>query len=194
MVSFCAQERAQSYDESPVAGGAPSDALWPAARPPCGVGCSPSCADSPAVGLSSAPVRLCYTNQARRCVYLRRAWRRLQSRDLSRFLSGGGQGLHWHIGAGETDIPAIRFMADGDGFGSAFYWTDQRTAIRPILDRTRNPLSSVRPVAQLFVREAVIAVRAVEARIAGRLACLDAAKNRWKALSVESAHPATPAS
>jgi hypothetical protein len=36
------------------------------------------------------------------------------------FLSGGGQRLHWHIRAGETDIPAIRFTADGDGFRSPF--------------------------------------------------------------------------
>src|SRR5689334_5728841 len=36
-----------------------------------------------------------------------------------RLLTRGRQGLYWHIGAGEADIPAIGFSRYGDGLGRA---------------------------------------------------------------------------
>ena len=58
----------------------------------------------------------------------------------------GRQRLYRHIGARETDIPAVRFSEIVTVLGVPAIRRDQRTAMRPILERTRIPLSRVAPL------------------------------------------------
>ena len=66
----------------------------------------------------------------------------------------------------------------GDGLGHPLQRRDQWTLIRPILDRTRKPLSSVAPLPNSLKVNEWIAVAPLETRKARLLAPLDATEER----------------
>src|SRR5260221_1453684 len=61
-------------------------------------------------------------------------------------LPSGRQGAHRYVGTRNGDIPAVSFTRDGDGLGVPSSGRDQWTPIRPIFDRTREPLSNRAPL------------------------------------------------
>jgi len=60
--------------------------------------------------------------------------------------SGEWQRLHGDIGARDDRVPPIGFPRDRDGLGRSLQRRDQRTATRPILERTKKPLSTRAPL------------------------------------------------
>ena len=149
--------RAPSYGESPAAAAAPSDAPWQATSTALRLTVAALLAAATRdVARSSAPVRPCDTSRDEK---MRVPSERVANASIPRSMPVScpvaGKRLYWHIRAGEADVPAVRLSADRDRLGRAFQRaTDQRTAMRPILERTRKPLSSVGAVAKLLVGEA----------------------------------------
>ena len=93
-------------------------------------------------------------------------------------LPGGGEGLYWHISARETDIPAIRFFADGNRLGRAFQRARPAHGNAPDLGENEETIVQRRPVAKLLVGERMPAVAPLIAGKSRLLARLHPEKER----------------
>jgi hypothetical protein len=91
-----------------------------------------------------------------------------------------GQGLYWHLGTRETDIPAIRFFGDRDGFGCAFQGA-RPTHGKMSTFGEQQPISyQTGTIPPLRIGERPVAVPSLEAWIPGLLACLDPTKEGFE--------------
>ena len=104
----------------------------------------------------------------------------LQADVDARLLTGGREGLHGHICAGEAAVPAVRFMGDGDRFDRTLQRTTPLDSDPADLDEDQKPILERGPVAELLVGETIVAVGSLKAWIPGLLALLDAAKEGLK--------------
>ena len=93
-------------------------------------------------------------------------------------LSGGGKACIGHVGAGEADIPAVRFPADRDRLGRAFQGAAPAHGDAPNLGEDQKAVVQGRPVAELLIGEGVLAGARLIAREARLLSRLHAAKER----------------
>src|SRR5262245_40322867 len=88
--------------------------------------------------------------------------------------------MYRHIGAGEAGVPAVRFPADGDRLGRAFYRAVEVDTDAPNLGETEETAVQGGPVAIPGIGQTVVALTPVETRIAGRLPIPHALKERLK--------------
>ena len=134
---------------------------------------APSCAAIPAAARFSAPVRLCDTNRARRCVCHRRGWRMPRCPGLCpshvRSQASGCTGTSAQ--EKQTYQPSAS-SADRDRLGCSFQWATPTDGNTPDLGEDQKAIVQRRPVAELLVGERVVAVApliAWEARLLSRL-------------------------
>ena len=100
----------------------------------------------------------------------------------TRLMTGEGQRLDGHLGAGNAGIPPVRFSDNGHRLGRTLQWPMQAEGNAPNLGKAED-LALQRGAAmltQLGIGKAVVAVLALKARVAGLFPRLDAAKEGLK--------------
>ena len=107
---------------------------------------------------------------------VRRDEQHLQAHINARLPSGEGQWLERSCGARERNIPAIRFFGEGDRLAGAGNRATPPHGNTPHLGQHQRPLLEAGAGALFLVREGVLAVRAVEAGKARRLATRQSAE------------------
>ncbi len=137
--------RARSCGESPAAGAAPSDAPWRATSPPYAAVAPLLAARDTALRRFQRPLGLAIPAGMEDRVPSESVAKPQCPRSMPGFLSRGGKRLYRHSAQEKQHtshpLPAIVTVLGVPSIGR-----DQRTAIRPILERTRKPLSSVAPL------------------------------------------------
>jgi hypothetical protein len=86
------------------------------------------------------------------------------------FPAGRRQRLYRHLGAGEAGVPAIRLAADRDGLGRPLQGAGPAHTDTPDLGEDQDAVLQLCAIAELLVGEAVVAVFALESRVARLLA------------------------
>src|SRR5262249_25015867 len=107
---------------------------------------------------------------------------RLYAKVYAGFLSGWGQGMCRHIGAGDAGVPAIGFPRNCDGLGRPRNRAMKANADPANLGEAEDTPIQYGPTAILRIGETVVAALALQARIAGRFAILDATEERLERL------------
>ncbi len=175
---------ARFCDGSPVAGGAPSDAPWRSSATALRRRLLPFLRrETRRCAVLQCAVRLGDTNQERRCAsHPSSVAKASMPKVYPSFLTRGWQRLHRNVVAGETDIPAIRFPRDRDRLRGALHRPTPWYCNAPDLgeDQKANIQSGATVVPDLWGGEAVVAISAMEAGIAGCGAVAEALKVRLK--------------
>ena len=101
--------------------------------------------------------------------------------------------LGGYLGTRATRVPAVRLPAAGHRLGRALQRAMQANGNAPDLGQAQDAAvqHSTTVLAHLWIREAVIAISALEAGIAGLLSCLHAAEEGGKGL-VQTVHDSWP--
>src|SRR6516162_2999985 len=98
---------------------------------------------------------------------------RLDAEVYAGFLPGWWERHDWHIGAKDADIPAVRIFGNGDSLGRPLERATPPHGNSANLGENEEAIVQPRAILELWVGEAIVAVSAMEARIAWCLAILD---------------------